>query len=289
VARRAWVLNLDAELELDAIAPSAALRARLDAIAEHTIAKTLEPGDRVLVPQLHDRGDPHSLRGFAWCPTPRALASLARLGIAPADAPPSFEVLHRANERGLAHSLSAGELELALRATSVEDVLAHVERSGPTGQWLLKRGLGVSGRGQRALAAGRVAPPDRAWIAASLRRGALYVEPRLAIVRELSVHAWAAHDRVEVRSIRAPRVGPDRAFVSSSLALDLAPSLERALVDSAERAGRALIAVGYRGPFGIDAFEHRTASGAIALRSLSEINARYCMGWDRRDGWEPPP
>jgi hypothetical protein len=30
---------------------------------------------------------------------------------------------------------------------------------------------------------------------------------------------------------------------------------------------------------------HRTDRGARVLRAISEINARYCMGWDERDGF----
>ena len=43
-------------------------------------------------------------------------------------------------------------------------------------------------------------------------------------------------------------------------------------------AGAALADAGYFGPFGIDAFRHRTARGEV-LNPLSEINARFTMDW----------
>jgi hypothetical protein len=104
----------------------------------------------------------------------------------------------------------------------------------------------------------------------------------VTITDELSVHAWQT-SRTCVRSIRRQIVDAHGAFVGSALATALSPATERALVDTAERVGSALGAAGYVGPFGVDAFVH-----AGGLRTLSEINARYCMGWDDVDGWLPP-
>ncbi|MEZ4246848.1 MAG: hypothetical protein R3B99_01200 [Polyangiales bacterium] len=53
--------------------------------------------------------------------------------------------------------------------------------------------------------------------------------------------------------------------------------------------GHALAEAGYFGPFGVDAYEWRTPEGGRALRTLGEINARFCMDWDALDGWAPPP
>lgn len=275
---RAWVLNLDAELELEAwpraYTPSDAIGARMIALAR---AVALPPGDRVIAPRLHDRAGCD--RGRAWCPTPRAIAALGDLSIGLV---PSTEVLRRVNERGFAHALSEGELPGAIRASSRDEIEAHVARGG---ELLLKRAFGVAGRGQRPVRA-PLSAEDARWIEASLRRDALYLEPRVEIARELSVHAWAT-DRAHVRSIRTQTIR-DRAWIASEPARSLDPRTERALIDRAEQVGAALIGAGYHGPFGIDAFEWRTASGALCLRTLSEINARYCMGWDERDRWDAP-
>ena len=49
---------------------------------------------------------------------------------------------------------------------------------------------------------------------------------------------------------------------------------------AAAAAGYALARAGYFGPFGIDAFRHRTDRGEV-LNALSEINARFTMDWPR--------
>ncbi|UJR85820.1 hypothetical protein [Sandaracinus amylolyticus] len=284
---RAWVLNLDAEHELELgsrYTPSRELRARVRAIGI-ALTPSLERGD-VVIDSDEPALDSASFAPRAWCPTPRALAMLARAGVPIADAP-GFETLRAVNERGLAATLAGDELPGCLRATELETIRAHVARPGPSGEWLLKRAFGVAGRGQRPLHPGAISDADRAWIVASLRRGALYVEPRVEITRELSVHAWVARGRVEVRSIREQRV-QDRAWVGCELARDLPSEIENALIDTAERVGRALSGARYHGPFGVDSYLWRTSSGAIAVRTLGEINARYCMGWDTRDGWDPP-
>ena len=54
------------------------------------------------------------------------------------------------------------------------------------------------------------------------------------------------------------------------------------LTDAATAAGHALGAVGYRGPFGIDAFRWRDGTGAERFHPLCEINARLTFGWVAR-------
>jgi hypothetical protein len=180
--------------------------------------------------------------------------------------------------------LAEGELESVLRATTLGEIESHVSSPGMTGEWLLKRAFGVAGRGQRPVRAGKLTDVDRAWVLASLRRAPLYVEPRVPIGREFSIHAWA-RERVDLRSIREQRVGPNRAWLESRRAVGLERTIERSLIDTGERVGAALIAAGYRGPFGVDAYAWETNTGAFALRTLSEINPRYCMGWDADDDW----
>jgi hypothetical protein len=41
--------------------------------------------------------------------------------------------------------------------------------------------------------------------------------------------------------------------------------------------------MGYRGPFGIDAYRYRDESGTVALNPLSEINARITFGHIARE------
>jgi len=41
----------------------------------------------------------------------------------------------------------------------------------------------------------------------------------------------------------------------------------------------ALKSAGYVGPFGLDAFRWRAVSGELHFHALSEINARFTLGW----------
>jgi hypothetical protein len=50
------------------------------------------------------------------------------------------------------------------------------------------------------------------------------------------------------------------------------------LLDSAEAVAKRLLAAGYFGPFGIDAYRYQR-DGESGFCALSEINARYTMGF----------
>ncbi|HEU5060847.1 MAG TPA: hypothetical protein VFU21_30160, partial [Kofleriaceae bacterium] len=56
------------------------------------------------------------------------------------------------------------------------------------------------------------------------------------------------------------------------------PAVLAAVRDTAEAAGAALAAAGYRGPFSIDAYLWRDRAGAVQLQRLSEVNARLTFG-----------
>lgn len=278
----ALFLNLDAELELEGgrrYQATDATKARMHGLA--TAMRPSLPRGAIVFPL--GEPVPRDARAIAWCPTPQVLARIAAAGLAPPEAP-SVEVLARVNERGFAFALCQGELPGAARVTTEDAAWRALERPG---EWLLKRAFGLSGRGQRPVRGGALSEADRAFVRASLAKGrALYVEPRVSIRRELSVHGWATPHSVTPRTIREQRVDRFGAFVGSVRAT-LPIETERALEGTAERVGRALIDAGYSGPYGVDAFEYETPHG-VALRTLSEINARYCMGWDDDDGWLPP-
>ncbi|GAB4206132.1 MAG: hypothetical protein OHK0013_22500 [Sandaracinaceae bacterium] len=281
--RLAFVLNFDAEHELEAGARWTApmsLRARLADIARAT---RLPEGAILLTPGT---ALPPGYEGRLWCPTPRAVAQLRAAGATVPDAP-DFDVVRRVNERGFAAALAEGELEPTLASSSLEVIEAFVSARGPTGRWRLKRGLGASGRGQRTLEAGPLSADARSWIRNATRFGPLYVEPHVVIERELAVYGWVRRDRgVELTGIRGQTTDAHGHFVRCGRvdAADVGPHATP-LREAAERVGVALLAAGYHGPFGIDGYLYRTARGALRLRAISEINARYCMGWDERDGF----
>ena len=51
------------------------------------------------------------------------------------------------------------------------------------------------------------------------------------------------------------------------------------MIATAERVGEALLATGYRGPFGIDAWRYRDSDGRLRFHPLGEINARLTFGF----------
>jgi len=270
----AWVLNLDAELEM--AEPSYCARprllAQLDRYGQGARA-LLGPRDVLL-----DGSNPIALgrTGRAWCPTPRAIARMAKAGVEPEPHPP-LSVLHAVNHRKFAVELSLGlsEQRYVEDRGELDEILRKKERA-----WLLKRPLSFAGRGQQRIF-GQVDAKQSAWIDASLRRTGLVIEPFVTPTLEVSLHGFISRDRrnelgrpcvQEVsdrgvfRSIRATRTG------------ELLAAEELRLVDAAEQTAAALSAAGYFGPFGIDAYRY-SSDGREAFCPLSEINARYSMGF----------
>jgi hypothetical protein len=287
-----WVLNLDAEHELEArgaYAPTERLRAIVARQSARLLGPLVAPGDVVVTeeglrddPTLRERA--HGLAGRAWSPTPRALALLARAGARVPDAP-SVAVLRAVNARPFAAGVRAplARGSFAKHVASDRDaVLALLALPAPLG-WLVRRTYGAAGRGRRRIPSGRPDAAEVAWIDASLRRGALVVEPWVEVVQEHTRSGWVATDgTVCVSRPVVQSVDASGAWTASSAAP--AGSLQRAdddaLSAACHAAGTALAAAGYHGPFGIDAFHHREPGGAgVVLNPLSEINARFTMDW----------
>jgi hypothetical protein len=192
--------------------------------------------------------------------------------------------------RGFAAGLRQdGERGAFVREASALELLLG---GAPQGEaWLAKRELSLAGRGRRRLAARALTGADREWIAASLVRGGLQLEPWLEIEREYALHGELARDgTLAVGRVCRQRCDAAGSWLASEPAEagELAPPERRALEDALQRAARALHAAGYHGPFGIDAFRH-----ARGFRALSELNARHSMGWavgfGRVERLEAPP
>jgi hypothetical protein len=288
--RRLWLFNLDAELEL--------ARAGGPYQTPHRVARALAPmleraralmapGDESLDPLAPMRPAPtqparaemsrERRLGCAWCPTPSALDRLSRAGaqLAPS---PSLEVLRRVNHRRFAIELGGG----APGARFVSDDSGLVEvLAEPSKAWLFKRAFGFAGRGQRRII-GVPSADDRRWLSDSLRLGGFVAEPWLDLVREVGVHGLIdASGRFVLGRVCVQETNEYRAWASTRLAGpdDLSPLQMSQLRARAESVAAALIAARYFGPFGIDAYLFRTPAGAVELNPLSELNARYSMGF----------
>lgn len=288
-APRAWVLNLDAEHELEAgrgYAPTKHLRAIVARERTRLVGTLVRPGDRVLTQEDCLAGSARGLEGVAWSPTPRALALLELAGaeLRPA---PSFDTLRRVNMRPFALGVRAPLARASFakqRATSMERALELLANPAPDG-WLVRRSFGAAGRGRRRIAAGRPTADEKQWLVASLRRGPLVLEPWVQITREYTRNGWVHSDgRVEVLAPGLQETTREGAWIrtASAASQDLRDEDDLRLGEAVESAGLALGAAGYFGPFGIDAFRHRALDGRgprEVLNPLSEINARYTMDW----------
>jgi hypothetical protein len=269
----AWVLNLDAELELlrPQHVPSAKIMAQLALHAQR--ARVLLGPEDVLVQEL--RSNAAAYVGRAWCPTPRAVATLRRAGVPP-EPGPTLQVLRHANHRRFSAELGAGPPGSAY-VEHPADLTRHLQAGD---DWLLKRPLSFAGRGQLYVR-GAATQPQAAWMEASLRQGGVMVEPRVAILAEFGMHGFI-HESGKVGLGRpCVQVVSDRGvWQSTRLASesDLDPGERAALTTSAERTAEALKAIGYFGPFGIDAYRYELDQRA-KFCALSEVNARYTMGF----------
>lgn len=275
--RFAWVLNLDAELELARGRPGYVPQRKLSAqLAEHGRGSLRLLGPRDVLVEEHARGAEPALVGRAWCPTPLALAKLRAFGATPEPCPePS--VLRRVNHRLFGHELGGGLPEQAY-VQSREQLSSKIGDCAE--RWLLKRPLSFAGRGQLRVI-GPLTDKQWTWVDASLKRDGLLLEPLVEPTLELSLHGFVWPDaRYRLGRICVQAVSERGAFQDIRLAepAELSESEAAALHERAETATRALAAAGYFGPFGVDGYRY-LRRGQHGFCALSELNARYTLGF----------
>ncbi len=268
---RAWVFNLDAEDELARYPLPYARTVSMEAIIRKRVpVALLGPGDIVLdeVPVEAD-----GYEGAAWCPTPFAQGAWRRAGL-PSRIVPSPEILRRVNHRQFALSFSDPCLESQFieNAASWEDWL----RMHHCGNWLLKRPFGYVGRGQRKIA-WPLSLQDRAWVDASLRADGFLIERFVHIVKELALHGWIEGEKCSWGTLTEQAVDEHRVWLGSRT-IDDAPMQSR-IRDACEPLATALVVAGYFGPFGVDAYLWKDDRGQLQCNAVSELNARYTMGY----------
>ncbi len=281
-ARTAWVLNLDADVELAAgprYAPTHAVRAAMAPHVAKLAASLLGPDD-VLVDDTSPPGSAAGLAGRAFCPTSRAVATLARAGAVPV-AHPSHEILREVNGRAFCAALGP-TLPGAVFVRDLEHAIA-VLASAPevAKQWRVKRAFSMAGRGQRRIAPGRATEADIGFLRAAIgAEGGVMIEPDVAIVRELGIHGMLEESGAfRLGRLVTQECDPYGQWLATTLAEDVEPEIADAIAREAASVARALARAGYFGPFGIDAFLYRDLAGSVRLQPRSEINARYSMGF----------
>lgn len=297
---RAWVLNLDAEHELEAVlryTPTDRMRANVARESRHLIGPLVAEHDVVVTEEELARGEDlaeraHGLEGVAWSPTPRALRLLAAVGARVADTP-DFATLKVVNARPFAAAVREPLARASFAkfvATDLESVLARLSEPASLG-WLVRRTFGAAGRGRRRIHAGRPSEPEIAWIRAGLHFGPLVLEPWVEVLREHTRSGWVGQGGAV--TISAPcfqSVNQYGAWTATerSAVDELAQADDAQLEAACAAAGDALAAAGYFGPFGIDAYHHRVPGGTgVVLNPLSEINARFTMDWATAMGADP--
>jgi len=273
----AWVLNLDAELELSRLNFEYVARTKLlQQLAIHGQGSRalLGPEDVLLEP-----GSTSQLDGFvgrAWCPTPLACKRISAAGVQP-EPHPEAAVLRCVNHRLFAHQAGGGlpEQGYFTQRAPLEELLRRAERP-----WLLKRPLSFAGRGQQRFY-GQISDKQWSWLDLSLARDGLIAEPLVTIVMEVSLHGFVWQSgRYELGRACVQQVSDRGVFRGVRLARagELQPAEAAALHERAEAVAGLLHAAGYFGPFGIDGYRYRVGD-APAFCALSEINARYTMGF----------
>jgi hypothetical protein len=273
---RAWLLNLDAEDEVDPTRrqsdPLAAV-ARRPALVEQL--RGLVPAGEAVI----DREGPASLAGvrvLTWCPTPAARALVAKRG-GRLDGP-GIEVLRRTLSRALSASIG-----LSLEASSFVDdpdgAVTKILGVSPTGAWLARRAYGFAGRGRRVIGS---APNDldRAFVVRAAREGGVLVEPLVERAADFGMHGYVDERGLVLGDPTSTRVDAAGVWRSTERAAhdELSRGERDALRGEIERAARALLDAGHRGPFGIDAYRYRLG-GELRFNPRCEVNARYSMGW----------
>lgn len=265
--RTPWVLNFDADLELEdrSYQRSRAVEARFEEL-------------KTRVGDLVREGPPG--HGYAFCPTPSALRSLRALGATRVDAP-AYDVLRRANHRAFCHALPdrLSGSEMCANIHDVEKVLAvGTSELG----WFLRRPFGFAGRGRKRVA--RFIPDDvRAWLNASFARAdTIEIVPIVERVTDLSLHGYLSQTgELTEGEITIQRCDAEGAWMDSRRAneTDVDPAHATRLRETLDDVAIRLNAVGYFGPFGIDGFVWRAQSGSTRFHACSDINARYSMGY----------
>ncbi len=284
-----WLLNFDAEEELSK--PSAprtipALDEKRAALAL-AVADLLAPGD-VYFGDTLPPGSRHI--GMAWMMTDRARTLLRSHGVLPIDAP-RIEVLKHANSRQFSFGLGLG-LPGASYVRHMGELEAAIDGASIGSGWLCKRPFGFAGRGRQRLDSGSLKNAARSWCESALREGpGLEVVPYVHVLAEFGLHGYLSADGTVTRGdpteLESDRKGQ---WVSSRVASADALSEEErvSLLAAFDVVAPALTRTGYFGPFGIDAFRYKDVHGTVGFCSLSEVNARYTMGWAKGMGHRRP-
>lgn len=275
---RAWLANLDADLELAKPGSYQTPKVLLRQIrAQREALASLLQGEALLDVAAR-QAPPPSVSVVCWCPTPSALIWLAKRGCKTGPAP-HVQALREVNDRFFTLQFADGppERRAVLHASQLE--FLSVEQG--LRAWRLKRRFGFAGKGQRVIRAAPTADDTR-WLSDSLRTGGLIAEPEFDVIAEFSRHGYVDHAGLLLGELCRQRCDAHGQVASVERAEGTLSDLDRAAQGHLDRAmpllAERLQAHGYFGPFGMDIFAYRAAQG-IGWSLFSDVNARFSLGW----------
>ena len=119
--------------------------------------------------------------------------------------------------------------------------------------------------GSAVCAATRSSPAAEPFVRVSLERGGLQVEPLVDRMIDVALHGFLEiNGKIHLGEPTVQQVDEHGAWLCTKPAGDeLVAGERKSLVEEALRAATALRAVGYFGPFGIDAFRYRDGEGTV--------------------------
>jgi len=280
--RIAWLLNLDADLELrdPRRSPSVALSAQRIAELSARFCDLVADDDLVLESHAHAHVD--GLAPQAFCPTPSALTRIGTLGLSPPPAP-AFSILRTVNDRAFCAQLGHG-LEGSCFARTTSELDQHLERHASR-PLVIKRAFSFAGRDQRRTTPGaKLDDSTRGFCARSFACGeGVQVEPWVERIMDFSIHGHLTPAGALLAGApRRQRCDPFGRFIATDDGSEnLGHSVVARLEAELESTAAALHGAGYFGPFGIDGFTYRADDGTTKLNPRCEINARFTMGFPR--------
>jgi uncharacterized ferritin-like protein (DUF455 family) len=211
----------------------------------------------------------------------------------------SADFLRRHLSRWSGEAWVCGEFEVGRTVDTLNDAWATIAeiRSAGHHRVVVKEALGLAGQGMMRLWEPEVLESQRRWMGNVLESGGrLVVEPWLEREIDFSVQLESEASGLRLVGYTGLLNDPGGQFRANWATPhhDRRPPAEvvmalRALRDGARRLQAIfeevrialqpeLMAAGYRGPLGIDAFLYRNSAGDLRLKPVVEINPRYTMG-----------